>query len=442
MSARSVAFEVLLDVDRRDSYANLLLPKRIAAAGLGQADGALATELTYGSLRWRGQYDAVIASLAGRPLEELDLDVLAALRLGCHQLARMRVAEHAAVHETVELISPRARGKRGFVNALLRRLTGGGWAASLQQVVDGLSGDEALSVTASHPGWVIRALRRSLAAEGAESELDALLEADNEPAGVQLVALPGLATAADLGGAATASPLGAVLAGGDPASHPLVAAGRARVQDSGSQLAALALSRMSKVGAGEQWLDMCAGPGGKAALLAAEAAATGATLIANELQPHRASLVARATKQFGIEVRTGDARQLEQPGEGYDRVLLDAPCTGLGALRRRPESRWRRQADDVGPLSRLQEELLERALDIVRPGGVVAYVTCSPHMAETNQVVQRVARRTGAESIDTPEVLETIAPGLAPMRRGAAAQLWPHRHGTDAMFIQLLRRAD
>lgn len=441
MTARRVAFDVIDDVDSRDSYANLLLPKRITAAGLTQQDAALATQLTYGTLRWRGQYDAVIEALAERSLEQIDSDVVTALRLGLHQLARTRVAGHAAVHETVELLSPRARGKRGFVNALLRRVSKEGFDTVLEGVLAVLEGDEAAAVRTSHPAWVIRAFRRALAAEGAEGELETLLEADNVPAGVHLVALPGLAEQDELDGATTASPIGAELRGGDPARHPLVADRRARVQDSGSQLAALALSRLEPVKAGERWLDLCAGPGGKAALLAAEAALHGATLVANEMLPHRAKLVRQSTTQFDIDVLTGDGRRFAGSDGEFDRVLLDAPCTGLGALRRRPESRWRKQAGDVGPLSTLQEELLEAALAAVRPGGIVAYVTCSPHLAETNQVIQRALRSGRAEAIDTEPVLHSIAAELAPARRGTAAQLWPHRHGTDAMFIQLMRRA-
>jgi 16S rRNA (cytosine967-C5)-methyltransferase len=243
------------------------------------------------------------------------------------------------------------------------------------------------------------------------------------------------------------SPVGALSAAGDPAGHPDVAAGRARVQDEGSQLAALALSRARPVVAGERWLDLCAGPGGKAALLAAEARAAGAVLTANEVVPARADLVRRALHAVDptIAVRVGDGREIGalEPNS-YDRILLDAPCTGLGALRRRPEARWRKTADDVAPLASLQGELLRSALAALTPGGVLAYVTCSPHPDETTAIVDALLteRPHDVAPLDTQAVLASIT--RTPLDLGdlahGAAQLWPHRHGTDAMFIQLLTR--
>jgi 16S rRNA (cytosine967-C5)-methyltransferase len=220
------------------------------------------------------------------------------------------------------------------------------------------------------------------------------------------------------------------MTGGEPAGVAAIRERRAGVQDEGSQLCALALAGAPLDGRDEQWLDLCAGPGGKAALLAALAAERGATLTANELRPHRADLVRRLTEPWGVEVHVGDGRTFAGRPDGYDRVLLDAPCTGLGALRRRPEARWRRRADDLAELTRLQRELLAAALRLVRPGGVVAYVTCSPHPAETAEVV------AGQPVLDT----RPLFPGVEGLGDGPAVQLWPHRHGTDAMFCALLRR--
>jgi 16S rRNA (cytosine967-C5)-methyltransferase len=179
------------------------------------------------------------------------------------------------------------------------------------------------------------------------------------------------------------------------------------------------------------WLDLCAGPGGKAALLAALAAERGATLTANELRPHRAELVRRVTEPWSVEVHVGDARTFAGRAGGYDRVLLDAPCTGLGALRRRPEARWRRRPEDVGELVALQRELLDAALRLTRPGGVAAYVTCSPHPAETVEIV------AGRDLLD----VRPAFPGVDQLGDGPTVQLWPHRHGTDAMFCAVVRRS-
>lgn len=444
-TARTVAHSVLHDVDVDDAYANLLLPGRIREAALSAADAGLATELTYGTLRWQGQYDAVIERAAGRTMADIDPATRAAVRLGVHQLVRTRVAAHAAVHESVELLGDH-RGRRGFANAVLRTVTRSPYKAQLDAVVAGLSDDEALAIRTSHPVWIVRALRRSLDAEGAADELVALLEADNTPARVHLVALPGLATLAELGDESTLSPLGRLAPAGDPADLPAVREGRARVQDSGSQLAALLLSRAAPVRPGERWLDLCAGPGGKAALLGAEANGAGATLEANEALRHRAKLVRDAVRPLDPTPRVvvGDGRRYGGCDALFDRILLDAPCTGLGALRRRPESRWRKQPSDVPELARLQTELLDSAIAALAPGGLLAYVTCSPHLAETRAIVQRAvtASAHSVQLVDTREALRGIAPGIELGDTGTAVQLWPHRNGTDAMFVQLIARVD
>ena len=361
--ARAVALDVLLAVDEDEAYANLLLPVRIARAGLSAQDAAFATELAYGTLRRRGTYDVVIELAANRPVAEIDAPVLAALRLGVHQLLSTRVGSHAAVGATVEALKAHAgRGAVGFANGVLRAIARGdaeGWIE--RAVATAGTGEEALAIRHSHPLWVVRAIRQVLVAEGREAELEAALAADNVSPRVSLVALPGLAEPAELPGRpGVASPSAVVLEGGDPAAVPAVAEGRARVQDEGSQLAALALSRARPVAPGERWLDLCAGPGGKAALLAAEAAVAGAVLTANELIPARAGLVRRALAPFGesVEVLVSDGTTIgERFPAAFDRILLDAPCTGLGALRRRPEARWRKQPSDVAGLGETQSRL-------------------------------------------------------------------------------------
>lgn len=446
---RRVAFDTLRAVAVSDAYANLLLPVEIARAGLDAKDAGLATELAYGTLRRLGTYDAIIASAAGRSTDEIDEDVLDALRLGAHQLLSTRIASHAAVHETVALVRETiGAAPTGFVNAVLRRIsrdTPGEWLARIE--ADARSDDERLGLAHAHPVWVIRAFRRALSAEGRGEELEDLLRADNASPRVSLAVLPGLAERPSGLAPTPYSPVGALSAGGDP--EPLIRAsgGRIRVQDEGSQLAALALSRAEPVKAGERWLDLCAGPGGKTALLAAEAIAGGALLEANEIAPARAGLVRQALAGVPADVAVSEEDGRSRAGRGrYDRILVDAPCTGLGALRRRPEARWRKSPADVASLASLQRELLDSALDALAPGGIVAYVTCSPHLAETSAVVAEVRERRGDafEELDARAVLQRIASHpldlAAPADGSGRAQLWPHRHGTDAMSISLLRR--
>lgn len=446
--ARRIAFEVIRAVHESDAYANLLLPVRLGRAKLSTADAGLTTELTYGTLRMQGYYDAVIALVAGRPVDRIDSPVRDVLRLATHQLLSMRVAPHAAVDEAVTLAREvGSRSASGFVNGVLRTITRSSSEEWRERVLSTAKNtDERLSLHFSHPLWIVRALRQALEAESAETELEALLAADNAAPAVSLAALPGLTTPDELDqGPGLLSPIAATLRGGDPTRLSAVRAGRARVQDEGSQLAALALSRARPAKPAERWLDICAGPGGKAALLAAEANGMGATLIANEVVPSRAQLVRSALSPFATppEVWERDGREIGADNVGaFDRILLDAPCTGLGALRRRPEARWRKQPSDVGQLGPLQRDLLSSAILALAPGGLLAYVTCSPHVGETRAIVSdALARHPSLTPVDTPAVLETVVGRSLGLPDRPHAQLWPHRHGTDAMFIQLLTRS-
>ncbi|MFF2390291.1 RsmB/NOP family class I SAM-dependent RNA methyltransferase [Agromyces sp. NPDC058104] len=447
---RIVAYEVLEAVRTDEAYANLLLPKRIERSKLGEADAALATELTYGTLRMQGFYDAVIELAAGRPADRIDPPVLDILRLGVHQLLSTRVPTHAAVNEQVVLAKRIAPAASGFVNGVLRTVSRSSLESWREELAAELPNDDArLAVLASHPEWVVRAFRSALVKEGRAEELEALLDADNVAPRVNLAVLPGLGDESpeELGEPNRFSPIGATA----PNPIALVAAheGRVRVQDEGSQLAALALSRASAVVPGERWLDLCAGPGGKTAVLAAEALANDATLVANELVPARAELVRRAIAgvPLEVEVAVGDGRETDASAlgsaGGFDRILLDAPCTGLGALRRRPEARWRKQPADVPELTQLQGELFDQAVRLLAPGGVLAYVTCSPHTAETHGTLAAALRRWEGEleQLDTRAVVQSV--GREPLDLAGppeTVQLWPHRHGTDAMFIALVRR--
>lgn len=447
-SARTVAFDVLRAVGESDAYANLLLPARIERAGLSPADAGFATELTYGTLRLRGYYDRVIELAARRPVAAIDEPVLDGLRLGCHQLLTMRTPGFAAVFETVELVRSAApRPAVGFTNGVLRTISRTKPDVWRRRVAENARDeDDRLAALHSHPAWVVRAFRHSLAAEHREDELEALLEADNIAPRVNLAALPGLAVRPQDSAADDYSPIGFVWGGGDPTSIVTATGGAIRVQDEGSQLAALTLVSARKPVAGELWLDMCAGPGGKAAVLASAAREYGARLVANEIVPARLDLVRRAVEPVASVVelaqRDGTTIGTTEPSR-YDRVLLDAPCTGLGALRRRPEARWRKAPGDVPELARLQAALIDSAVAALRPGGLLCYVTCSPHLAETRVQLSDALKRhpVRLRELPTQEVLQSIA--VHPLDLAgdpAQAQLWPHRHGTDAMFIALLEK--
>ena len=440
--ARAAALDVLKAVRVDKAYTNLVLPAVLRHYRLQGRDAAFTTELASGTVRRRGTYDAVLAACTDRPLSKVEAKVLDALRLGTHQLLSMRVPDHAAISTTVDLVRARVgNGAAGFANGVLRAVTEHDLATWIERVAPDprTKPSRYASIAYSHPEWVVDELREAVGRE----ELHALLEADNENPRVTLVARPGRIDRAELPGEPTAfSPYGVVLPGGDPGAVPAVADGRAAVQDEGSQLVAEAVAGAPLAGPDGLWLDLCAGPGGKSGLLAALAAERGATLVASERLPARAGLVRRTLQGApGVAgVVAADGTQAPYRPGSFDRVLVDAPCSGLGALRRRPESRWRRKPDDLLSLVILQRQLVRSALDLVRPGGVVLYATCSPVLSETATVVTAV---NGARP-DTR--LEDLGPQFAHVPDSAGpvpgtVQLWPHRHGTDAMFMALFRRA-
>ncbi|QDO88883.1 rRNA small subunit methyltransferase B [Ornithinimicrobium ciconiae] len=482
--ARGAAYSVLRAV-ADGGYANLVLPTVLRNSRLQGRHAAFATELTYGTLRMQGLYDAVVDAAVDPPGRSIDPAVRDILRLGTHQLLGMRVPDHAAVSATVALARQHVgAGAGGFVNAVLRRVSERSRDEWLERVLEPVTDPvERLALQHSHPAWIVRALRAGLighgssTAESVDADLSALLEAHNTAALPTLVVRPGLGAEEELEAAGAVpdpiAPTAWTMPGGDPGQLASVRDGRAAVQDGGSQLLALALAgattdgqtehagdetehaagethdKTARGGDGEEWLDLCAGPGGKAGLLAALAVHRGARLLANEVQPHRAALVRntlRAVRERhpeSVSVVVGDGREIGETDPGrFDRVLVDAPCTGLGALRRRPEARWRRTPRDLAELGPLQRDLLASAIEATRAGGLVLYATCSPHLAETEFVVKDVLKafpgRVVAEDV-RPLLLDRAGEPLPDTGPGPWAQLWPHKHGTDGMFLALLR---
>jgi len=435
-AARTLAYATLRAVTGEDAYANLELGRRLSEAHLEARDAAFATELVSGTCRLMGTYDRIIAAASGRPTEKLQPEVLDALRLGAHQVLSMRVPSRAAVAATVDLAGAEV-GERvvGLTNAVLRKVdarTLDEWVAELSRDEDALG---ALALRTHHPRWIAEEYVRLLGDEAEEA-----LAANNVSPVPTLVVRPGLATVAELDGEPTRwSPYGARRPG-NPGDVRAVREGRAGVQDEGSQLAALALARAAHGQSGRPWLDLCAGPGGKAALLVGLAIEHGTRLVAAELQPHRAQLVSQALRGYASfdlapEVLCADGTEPPWSPGSFGAVLADVPCSGLGALRRRPESRWRRLPADVTALVPLQKRLLDSALRAAEPGGVVAYVTCSPHHAETVEVVRDVLATTAVPArLGVARELVPV-PGVDD---ATFVQLWPHRHGTDAMFITLI----
>ena len=432
---RVLAFDIISEVNRRGGYSNLLLPQALADSNFDVRDKAFVTELVYGTIRMQGKYDYILAQISDRPWSEVDDDLVDCSRLGAHQIFSMRTPPHAAVAQTVELArSVIGESKASFLNALLRKAsakTEEEWLKPLDQITDPI---EVLAIKHSHPEWIVSAyfdLLKDIALVEAE------LIANNVPARPTLVTWPGESQPSDfflIGGEATKfSPYGVVtpLA---PYEIDQIKLRKAGVQDEGSQVLTDIFARITSDC--KSTLDLCAGPGGKAALLSHIVAASGRSFVANEISEARASLVKKVVG--GAPVWVGDAREITSHHQTFDAILADVPCTGLGALRRRPEVRWRRTLQDLRSLTELQSEISEAALSILNPGGYFGYATCSPHFAETSAQVALILKKH--PELEQVDITPYLSSGLVGATRGANLSLWAARHGMDSMFMAVFKK--
>lgn len=440
MKSREVAYRIIEEVEVHDAYLNLILPRFLN--GVSEQDARYVTELVSGMYRNRGFLDFVISMKAKRDLAKVDPPLRDILRIGAYQILFMRTENYAAVAETVDLVSlTKLASARGFVNATLRSISEHDMNYYRDIIVNSTTNTwERLALLYSHPLWIVKAAAEALNAD--VLAVEALLQRNNEVPPVTLVSRAGEFSSND---SALYSPY-ALQIDGNPHHHALVLEGKAQVQDEGSQLVAQLIAHFPITGKDSSWLDLCSGPGGKAMLLKQCANVRGAGLTAVELHPHRAQLVVEALQ--GIpgpsHVEIADGRDLQFATGEFDRVLVDAPCLGLGALRRRAESRWRKQAADLTDLVPLQKALLENALNAIRPGGVVGYATCSWHLSETEYLIQDVLkRRSDVKLLNINEGINAIAhlkDAHLLVSQDAFLHLWPHIHDTDGMFMAILTR--
>ena len=397
--ARRAAYEVVLRVFEDDSYADRVLAT--AAAGLDSRDRALAQQIAYGTVQRVRTLDHGIETLGRRPVRKLDPPVRAALRLGAYQLAYLdRVAVHAAVNESVELVRA-ARLERAvpFTNAVMRRLTAG-----LRDLLEALPEGP---LKHSYPDWVYETWLR----DWGEEEALALMRAQNEAPETVVRLVRG-----EIDGEPTEIPGAYRVA---RVEEQALAEGRIWPQSRGSQLAGLAVGARD----GERVLDLCAAPGGKATMLAGE-------VVAVELHEGRARELAENARRLGatnVQVVNADALALPEELTGFDRVLVDAPCSGLGVLAARPDLRWRAQ-----PLPELQLALMRAAAERVKPGGSILYSVCTLNKDENEAIVDAC----GLEVDD----LGAEWPQFSHPKRPEFLLTTPHRHGTSGFFIARLRR--
>jgi 16S rRNA (cytosine967-C5)-methyltransferase len=428
-AVRLLVFDLLTEVNRSDGYSNLLLPQALTASKFDDRDKAFATELLYGTLRMQGRHDWILAQVSNRPWDQVDPGVIDVGRMALQQIHEMRVPDHAAVSASVDIARKRLGEAQGsFLNALLRSVlkkTLEEWLAPLTEIKEPI---ERLAIAYSHPQWIVSAYFDLLKSE---ADVTAALIANNVPAQPTLVAWPGRSSQnelVELGGVATQfSPYGVRLSG-SPGAIPAIRERRAGVQDEGSQLVAEIFSAVSKES--HSWLDLCAGPGGIAAL-------GDHTFTANEISQPRANLVSQVV-EFG-QVIVSDGREIAKTGRTFDAILADVPCTGLGALRRRPEVRWRRTLADLRTLTDLQIELSDAAISVLNPNGYFAYVTCSPHLAETKfQASAILKKHPELHKVDLRPYFPT---GLVSANDDGSLLLWPQIHNTDAMFMTIFQKS-
>ena len=432
---RLLVYDILKEVNRSDGYSNLLLPQALTTSNFEQRDKGFATELLYGTLRMQGRHDFIAAQVSDRPWSEVDSGIVDVVRLGAHQLFEMRVPSHAAVSVTVELARKvLGESKASFVNALLRKMSAQSldqWLAPANLISDPV---ERLAILYSHPEWIVSAyfdLLRDF------TEVESLLSANNLAATPTIVWWPGRSSAEELislGAQPTKYSDYGMKIDGAPSTLEAVRHRRAGVQDEGSQLVAQIFAKV--VANQDNWLDLCAGPGGKAALLSSLAKESGKRFTANEISAPRAKLVEQVIG--GARLLVGDGREIATLGEKYAAILADVPCTGLGALRRRPEVRWRRTVADLRELTQLQRELSDAAISVLEDGGFFGYATCSPHLAETSIAVSDILRKH--PELELVDLQPYLPAQLNSAMRDKSLSLWTHRHETDAMFLAVFRK--
>ncbi|MGH7381898.1 MAG: 16S rRNA (cytosine(967)-C(5))-methyltransferase RsmB [Candidatus Methylomirabilales bacterium] len=436
---RRLALEILVRVERDKAYANVLLDAWLRRQRLAPRDRGLATELTYGVLRHRGTIDFLLSRVLDRPLQAVDLDVRNLLRLGAYQLFHLtKVPDYAAVHETVRLAR---RGTGTFVNAILRALARRGPLKEEELPEDPLLAD---SVRYSHPAWLVERWLKQLGEEARQ-----LMEANNRTPPVAIgwnllrgsvAELEHLLTRA--GAEWEASPWVPNAYRVRHAGNLFAGGGRERglfwVMDEAAALVVELLDPQP----GERVLDVCAGGGGKATLAAMLMENRG-EVAALDLSPRALRRLQDGVRRLGTTIVSpvrGDAREAAGHFRKWaDRVLVDAPCTGLGTVRRRPEIRWHREPADIARLAELQSAIMDGVADCVRTGGALVYAVCSHEPEEGADVVAQFLTRHPdfSHEDNLPAFFRGARSALV---TGGHVATWPHRHGTDGFFVGRLRR--
>ena len=438
--ARDVALQILMSTESRSAYSDRLLETRLREGTLSSSDAALVTALVQGTLRYRANLDHHLTAFTNGGFEGLPAPIRAALRLGAFQMLFLtRVPGSAAVDESVELAKTYGHpGTAGIVNAVLRRLARGE-RAPLPDAATDLAGN--LAVLHSHPRWLVERWMKRYGPE----EAARLLASDNvEPsasvrANAHRLRPDALAAALRAEGHETTpgpngGPVLLVERGYVASRSPLFRAGSLSLQDEAESAVVMLLDPKP----GERVLDLCAAPGGKTSQIAERVSPRGEVVALERHRSRARALRENLTNRLrlpGVSVVCGDGRN-PPFGRPFDRVLVDAPCTGLGTLRRRADARWRKEEASIPEMAALQGSLLDAAAPLTRPGGVLVYSVCSLEPEETDEIVDMFLKTH-------PEFTRENARPFLPTGfkvEEAVLRAFPHRHGTDGVFAARLRR--
>jgi 16S rRNA (cytosine967-C5)-methyltransferase len=445
-NAREAALKILYEINEKGAYSNLALNKYFSSAELRDIDRAFATEIVYGAVKWKLTLDRVIAAYSNIKIEKLSPWILNILRLGAYQIIYMtKVPQSAACNESVKLAGRYGhKASAGFVNAVLRNIARSGGEIELPSRQEDPAGY--FAVKFSYPKWLAEKYIGLFGEEFAESLLDS---GNGIPeltvrANTLKITAPGLVekfAAEGVGAIPGKYSSEAVIIKSTVSIGTLSAfkEGLFQVQDESSMLVAAVLAPLP----GERVLDACSAPGGKATHMAQLMQNRG-TVLARDIHEHKIKLIEDTAKRLGIDIikcELHDAASPDNTDDGaFDRVLLDAPCTGLGIVRRKPDIKWARETKDVEGITALQKKLLQMVSRSVKPGGSLVYSTCTILPEENEAVVKGFLQEN--ESFEPVDIAQFLPAGLAEHAKGCMLQTYPNRDGIDGFFMARLRRKE
>lgn len=433
-TARTQSVIIFNEIEEKSLYANIAVPRFLRSLKMSDGDNSRVTDLVMGTYRWKLFLDAIIEIAAARSLEKIQADLIPILRMGAYELIFGKTTKEILVSEWVnEAFRLCGNQVKGFSNAILRRVSERDFAQWQEKISKEFEGQD--NIFYSHPEWIIKKFEELISDR---AELIELLKVNNTPPVNWRV------TKNKVGNQAALSPLAEVARASDLTKLASGVSNNLRIQDAASQAAAYLLANFDVKTNETNWLDVCAAPGGKAATMAQERLNAGIKISVFDVHPHKKELMDSNLKNFSnIEVQIADSRLKPWGDQKFDRILLDAPCTGLGAIRRRAESRWKKTPVQIKELTDTAKEIFDAASKSLKPGGYIEYVVCSPILEETDDFVVWVKNNYSNLTLINPQeylsIFDTDKSDEFVTLCETGLRFWPHKHQTDAMFICLFQ---